>query len=59
MLIDGGPIGSYEALESRIAALPANERLFELMVLSHVDTDHIEGMVRFSTRRRITTCPGS
>jgi len=46
MLIDGGPIGAYDALESRIAALPADERLFELMVLSHVDTDHIEGMVR-------------
>jgi hypothetical protein len=46
MLIDGGPIGTYEALETRIAALPAEERLFELMVLSHVDTDHIEGMVR-------------
>lgn len=46
MLIDGGPIGAYEALESRIAALPADERSFELMVLSHVDTDHIEGMVR-------------
>ena len=46
MLIDGGPIGAYEALATRIAALPADERFFELMVLSHVDTDHIEGMVR-------------
>jgi len=46
MLIDGGPIGAYDVLENRIAALPADERLFELMVLSHVDTDHIEGMVR-------------
>jgi hypothetical protein len=46
MLIDGGPIGAYEALAARIAALPVDERLFELMVLSHVDTDHIEGVVR-------------
>jgi hypothetical protein len=46
MLIDGGPIGAYEALESRIGALPEGERFFELMVLSHVDADHIEGMVR-------------
>jgi hypothetical protein len=46
MLIDGGPIGAYEALETRIAALPAKERLFELIVLSHVDVDHIEGTVR-------------
>lgn len=46
MLIDSGPIGAYDSLERRIVTLPANERLFELMVLSHVDTDHIEGMVR-------------
>lgn len=46
MLIDGGPIGSYDALAARIAALPAQDRLFELIVLSHVDTDHIEGVVR-------------
>jgi hypothetical protein len=46
MLIDGGPIGAYEALAARIAALPADDRSFELMVLSHVDTDHIEGVVR-------------
>lgn len=46
MLVDGGPIGAYEALADRITALPAGERLFELMVLSHVDTDHIEGIVR-------------
>lgn len=46
MLIDGGPIGAYDALADRIAALPADARLFELIVLSHVDTDHIEGAVR-------------
>jgi hypothetical protein len=46
MLIDGGPIGAYEALATRIAALPADEHSFELIVLSHVDTDHIEGVVR-------------
>lgn len=46
MLIDGGPIGAYEKLAARLDALPAEERSFELLVLSHVDTDHIEGMVR-------------
>lgn len=46
MLIDGGPIGAYDALARRIAALPSKDRVFELMVLSHVDADHIEGMVR-------------
>jgi metal-dependent hydrolase (beta-lactamase superfamily II) len=46
MLIDGGPIGAFDALATRIDALVPDERCFELMVLSHVDTDHIEGMVR-------------
>jgi hypothetical protein len=52
MLIDGGPIGAYEALATRIAALPAGENSFELIVLSHVDTDHIEGMVRLFAEPR-------
>ena len=46
LLIDGGPIGSYGALQDRMNALPAGDRRFELMVLSHVDTDHIDGLVR-------------
>lgn len=46
MLVDGGPIGAFEALQHRLDALPAGDRRFELMVLSHVDTDHIDGLVR-------------
>jgi hypothetical protein len=46
LLIDGGPIGAYEALEKRIGALPAGDRRFELVVMTHVDTDHVEGLVR-------------
>lgn len=46
MLIDGGPIGAWPALAARLAALPDGDRRFELMVVSHVDTDHIDGMVR-------------
>ena len=46
MLIDGGPIGAYGALQARLDALPAGDRRFELMMLSHVDTDHIDGLVR-------------
>src|SRR5262245_25805603 len=45
-LVDGGPIGAYQALEDRMAQLPAGDRHFELMVLSHVDTDHVDGLVR-------------
>lgn len=46
MLIDGGPIGAWPALAARLGALPDGDRRFELMVVSHVDTDHIDGMVR-------------
>ena len=46
LLIDGGPIGAYESLASRVALLPATDRTFELIVLSHVDTDHIDGLVK-------------
>jgi len=46
LLIDGGPIGAFGALQARLDALPAGNRRFELIVLSHVDTDHIEGIVR-------------
>lgn len=46
MLIDGGPIGGYKHLDARLNELPAGDRRFELVVMSHVDTDHIEGIVR-------------
>ncbi|HMN21026.1 MAG TPA: hypothetical protein PKA16_06505 [Ottowia sp.] len=46
MLIDGGPIGAFKNLQARLAALPDGDRGFELMVLTHVDTDHIDGLVR-------------
>jgi len=46
ILIDGGPIGAYPALERRINALPEGEKALELAVISHVDGDHIEGMIR-------------
>lgn len=41
LLIDGGPIGAFGALQERV-----RETDFELIVLSHVDGDHIEGLVR-------------
>ena len=52
MLIDGGPIGAWDALRSRIDALPAGDRRLELVVLSHVDTDHIDGVIRLFANPR-------
>lgn len=45
LLIDGGTPGTYRALRPRIAALPPAQRRFELLVVSHVDADHIGGVL--------------
>lgn len=46
VLIDGGPAHTYPALYARMLALPPAERTFELLVITHIDADHIEGAVR-------------
>ncbi len=46
ILIDGGPIGTYEALQAKIDTLVPGANGFELIVLTHVDTDHVDGLVR-------------
>jgi beta-lactamase superfamily II metal-dependent hydrolase len=46
MLIDGGRAGTYKALKKRLLALPEIEREFELLVVTHVDRDHIEGVLK-------------
>lgn len=46
ILIDGGRQSAYDTLKQRFAALPADQREFELLMLSHVDADHIEGLLK-------------
>lgn len=46
ILVDGGPAHTYPALRERILHLPADRRHFDLLVITHVDADHIEGIVR-------------
>ena len=39
--------GTYKvALRNRIAALPAAQRRFELLVVTHIDSDHIGGAIK-------------
>lgn len=46
ILIDGGPAHTYEAgLRKRIALLPKGKRNCELMVVTHIDADHIDGAI--------------
>ena len=46
ILIDGGPAHAYPALRQRILHLPVGERRFDLLVITHIDADHIEGVIR-------------
>lgn len=46
LLIDGGPIQAYGALQSRLERVDADKRLLELLVITHVDADHIEGAIK-------------
>jgi len=47
ILVDGGPGFAYEkGLRERIAGLKKAERKLELAVTTHIDADHIEGMIR-------------
>jgi hypothetical protein len=45
LLIDGGTTGTYEELRRRLLALPADQRSFELLIVTHVDSDHIGGVL--------------
>ncbi|MFK7886714.1 MAG: hypothetical protein AB8G16_07580 [Gammaproteobacteria bacterium] len=48
VLIDGGRRSTYPSLRERILALPLNadgKRFFELLIVTHIDADHIEGII--------------
>jgi hypothetical protein len=43
VLIDGGTPGTYPVLQQRLTSLPLDQRRFELMIVTHIDSDHIGG----------------
>jgi hypothetical protein len=45
VLIDCGVHATYKTLAERIRALPEEQRRFELVVVTHIDGDHIHGAV--------------
>jgi hypothetical protein len=45
VLIDTGWARTYPDLRRRILALPRAERVFELLIITHIDADHIQGAV--------------
>lgn len=46
VLIDSGTPATYARLAARIAELPPDDRRFELLIVSHIDSDHIGGAVK-------------
>ncbi len=52
IVIDGGPIGAYAALDARVGKLKPGDREIELLVITHIDADHIEGAVRLIAAHR-------
>jgi hypothetical protein len=46
VLIDGGPLGAFGALRAHVESLPAEARELELLVVTHIDADHIDGIVK-------------
>jgi hypothetical protein len=47
VLIDGGRKATGKVVRKRLEELPADERL-ELVVVTHIDRDHIEGMLEIA-----------
>jgi beta-lactamase superfamily II metal-dependent hydrolase len=53
ILVDGGPYYSYKHLRNKIEQLDAHDRHFELLIVTHVDADHIEGILRLLQEPRL------
>lgn len=45
ILIDGGTKGTYKHLKQRILQIPKEQRVFDLLVITHIDADHIAGIL--------------
>lgn len=59
ILIDGGTKGSWkEGLRARIEGLPATDRHFELLIVTHIDADHIDGALKLLQDEELGTSFG-
>jgi len=53
ILIDGGTARTYPRLRAHIAALPRSRRHFELLIVTHIDNDHIDGALELLADRSL------
>ncbi len=56
LLVDGGRQIAYDTVKAGFVALPADQKTFELGILTHVDADHVEGILELmeDTDRGVT-----
>jgi hypothetical protein len=47
MLVDGGPPDTWPILEARLKRLDPDDRHIDVAVVTHIDSDHIGGMIPF------------
>lgn len=47
MLIDGGPADTWPILKSRLERMRPADQHFDVVVITHIDSDHIGGMIPF------------
>lgn len=52
VVIDGGPLHAFPAFQQRFLDLPEGDQRVELLVITHVDTDHIESAIRLLAAER-------
>ncbi len=52
IVIDAGPIEAWPQIQEKLDTIPADDKEVELLVATHVDTDHIEGVVRMLAPKR-------
>jgi hypothetical protein len=45
MLVDGGPPDTWPLLEARLRRMPADDQAIDVAVITHIDSDHIGGMI--------------
>src|SRR5438045_2654939 len=54
VLIDGGTASSWQdGLRTRIESVPRDERHFELLIVTHIDADHIDGALALLTEESL------